>query len=74
MPKGTVKWFNPRKGFGFISSDSGPDVFVHYTQIEGEGDKKLKEGDTVEYEIVPGEIGPRAAKVIRKPTDDAAEA
>ena len=66
MPEGTIKWFNRRKGFGFIANDSGQDVFVHYTQIQGEADQKLSEGDMVEYEIVPGEIGPRAAKVIKK--------
>ena len=71
MPTGTVKWFNVRKGFGFISNDDGPDIFVHYTQIQGEGDKRLTEGDTVEFEIVPGEIGPRAAKVIKKPSPPA---
>ena len=66
MPHGTVKWFNVRKGFGFISNENGPDIFVHYTQIQSEGEQTLREGDTVEYEIVPGEIGPRAAKVIKK--------
>jgi len=55
MPEGTVKWFNRRKGFGFITGDSGQDVFVHYTQIQGEAGQRLSEGDMVEYEVVPGE-------------------
>lgn len=71
MPEGTVKWFNRRKGFGFITSDSGQDVFVHYTQIQGEAGQRLSEGDMVEYEVVPGEIGPRAAKVIKKDSETA---
>ena len=67
MAQGTVKWFNTRKGFGFITNgEEGPDIFVHYSQIQGAGEKKLREGDVVEYDIVPGEIGPRAAKVIKK--------
>ena len=67
MPQGTVKWFNERKGFGFIENKDGDDVFVHFTQIQDQTSRKLKQGDTVEYEIVPGEIGPRAARVIKKP-------
>ncbi|MCK5271144.1 MAG: cold-shock protein [Sedimentisphaerales bacterium] len=66
MPNGTVKWFNSTKGFGFISNEDGADVFVHYTQIQAYNDQGLKKGDMVEYDIVPGEIGPRAAKVIIK--------
>ncbi|MBN1765646.1 MAG: cold shock domain-containing protein [Sedimentisphaerales bacterium] len=67
MAEGTVKWYNNRKGFGFISNNkSGQDVFVHYTQIMDEQAQSLLEGDTVEYEEIPGEIGPRAAKVIKK--------
>ena len=66
MPNGTVKWFNGTKGFGFISNEDGADVFVHYTEIQAYKDQGLKQGDMVEYEIVPGEIGPRAAKVIIK--------
>lgn len=66
MPNGTVKWFNSTKGFGFISNEEGDDVFVHYTEIQAYNDQGLKKGDMVEYDIVPGEIGPRAAKVIIK--------
>jgi CspA family cold shock protein len=64
--EGTVKWFNSSKGFGFIGRDDGPDVFVHYTGIVGEGYKTLKEGDTVEFEIVQGPKGPQAANVTRR--------
>jgi cold shock protein len=60
---GTVKWFNDAKGFGFISREGGPDVFVHYSGIEGGGFKSLAEGDQVEFEIVQGEKGPQAANV-----------
>ena len=66
MAEGTVKWFDEKKGFGFIADKSGPDVFVHFSQIEGNGFRRLKEGDVVEYEVVQGEKGPKAAKVIRK--------
>ena len=62
---GTVKWFNDAKGFGFISREGGPDVFVHYSGIEGGGFKSLGEGDQVEFEIVQGEKGPQAANVRR---------
>jgi CspA family cold shock protein len=60
---GTVKWFNDAKGFGFISREGGPDVFVHYSGIEGGGFRSLAEGDQVEFEIVQGEKGPQAANV-----------
>jgi CspA family cold shock protein len=60
---GTVKWFNDAKGFGFISREGGPDVFVHYSGIEGSGFKSLAEGDQVEFEIVQGDKGPQAANV-----------
>ena len=63
--EGTVKWFNNRKGYGFIGRDNGPDVFVHYTAIVGEGYKTLNEGDAVQFEIVQGAKGPQAANVIR---------
>src|SRR6202022_1730935 len=64
--RGTVKWFNNTKGYGFIGRDEGPDVFVHYTGIEGDGYKTLDEGDTVEFEIVQGPKGPQAANVTRR--------
>jgi CspA family cold shock protein len=61
--KGTVKWFNNAKGYGFIGRENGPDVFVHYSAITGEGYKSLQEGDAVEFEIVQGQKGPQAANV-----------
>ena len=61
--QGTVKWFNNSKGYGFIGRDDGPDVFVHYSAILGDGYRSLQEGDTVEFEIVQGPKGPQAANV-----------
>jgi len=61
--QGTVKWFNNSKGYGFIGRDDGPDVFVHYSAISGEGYRTLQEGDPVEFEIVQGPKGPQAANV-----------
>ena len=63
--KGTVKWFNSRKGYGFISSEEGNDIFVHYSAIQGEeGEfKTLYENDEVEFEVVDGEKGPQANNV-----------
>lgn len=65
MYQGTVKWFNNAKGFGFLGRDGGPDVFCHYSSIELEGYKTLKEGDPVEFDIIQGTQGPQADKVIR---------
>lgn len=64
MIKGTVKWFDTKKGFGFIRSDDGTKIFVHYTQIQKDGFRGLKRGQKVEYEIFESEHGPQAAKVI----------
>ncbi|NMB26428.1 MAG: cold-shock protein [Tissierellia bacterium] len=65
MVKGTVKWFNATKGYGFISTEEGEDVFVHYSAIEADGFKTLDEGQEVEFEIVEGEKGPQATNVIK---------
>ena len=66
MLKGTVKWFNESKGFGFIEQEEGRDVFVHYSAIDGSGFKTLGEGDKVEFEIVDGPKGPAAANVMKQ--------
>ena len=60
---GTVKWFNDSKGFGFISRENGPDVFVHFRAIQGTGFRTLQEGQAVEYEAVQDTKGPKATKV-----------
>jgi CspA family cold shock protein len=61
---GTVKWFNESKGFGFIAQESGPDVFVHFSAITGDGFKTLAEGQKVEFTITQGQKGPQAENVI----------
>ena len=66
MLKGTVKWFNESKGFGFIEQEEGKDVFVHYSAISGSGFKTLDEGDKVQFEIVDGPKGPAAANVTKQ--------
>jgi CspA family cold shock protein len=63
MANGTVKWFNERKGYGFIEQEDGPDVFVHFSGINSEGFKSLNEGDRVEFEIEQGSKGPAAVNV-----------
>ena len=63
--KGTVKWFNNAKGFGFLGCEGGADVFVHYSSIQSDGYKSLKEGDEVEFDIVQGSKGPQADHVVR---------
>ena len=63
--KGTVKWFNAKKGFGFISDETGKDVFVHYSALQMDGFKVLEEGDEVEFEVIDGEKGPQAANVTK---------
>ena len=62
--RGTVKWFNNAKGYGFLGHDGGADVFVHYSSIQTEGYKSLSEGDPVEFDIVQGTKGPQADQVI----------
>lgn len=65
MPKGTVKWFNSQKGYGFIESETGKDVFVHYNAIQSNGYKTLEDGDKVEFEIRQSPKGEQAANVVR---------
>ncbi len=66
MQKGQVKWFNDGKGFGFIEREEGPDVFVHFSSIQGEeGFKSLVEGDAVEFEVIEDDKGPKAVKVVK---------
>ena len=63
--KGTVKWFNNQKGYGFISDESGQDVFVHYSGLDMEGFKSLDEGQEVEFDVIQGEKGPQATNVTK---------
>jgi len=64
MSDGKVKWFNPRKGYGFIATEDGRDIFVHYSSISGDGYKTLNEGDPVTFDVVEGDKGLRAENVI----------
>jgi len=63
MVEGTVKWFNDAKGFGFIEQENGPDVFVHHSEIQGDGFKSLDEGGRVSFEVTQGQKGPQASGV-----------
>ena len=63
MAQGTVKWFNGDKGFGFIAQNEGPDVFVHFSEIEGTGFRNLEENQKVEFEVTQGPKGPQATRV-----------
>lgn len=65
MNKGTVKWFNNQKGYGFINDSEGNDVFVHYTGLNMEGFKSLDEGEQVEYDVIQGQKGPQAINVTK---------
>jgi len=64
--EGTVKWFNDRKGYGFISRESGDDVFIHFSSIAGDGFKSLQEGDRVSFEVEQNERGPQAVSVAKQ--------
>ncbi|MBN1350218.1 cold-shock protein [candidate division KSB1 bacterium] len=65
MAKGKVKWFNDNKGYGFIEQEDGQDVFVHFSDIQGDGYRSLAEGADVEFEVVVGDKGPRATNVVK---------
>ncbi len=65
MPKGTVKWFNESKGFGFITQEDGPDVFAHYSEIQGNGFKTIAEGENVSFEVINGDKGPKATNITK---------
>ena len=74
MPtSGRVKWFDPKKGFGFIVGPTGQDVFVHYTQIQGDGFRSLKDGEPVEYELVESDKGFQARQVHRQDEADSGQ-
>jgi len=65
MPTGRVKWFNNSKGYGFIVQEDGPELFVHYSAIQGDGYKSLVEGQTVQFEVTQSDKGPQAANVVK---------
>ena len=65
MAKGTVKWFNDQKGYGFITPESGKDIFVHHSEIQGDGYKTLAEGQAVEFEVAEGPKGEQAQNVVK---------
>ncbi|KRL66760.1 cold-shock protein [Companilactobacillus versmoldensis] len=65
MEQGTVKWFNPDKGFGFITREDGSDVFAHFSAIQGEGFKTLDEGQHVTFDVEEGDRGPQAANIVK---------
>jgi CspA family cold shock protein len=65
MPRGKVKWFNDKKGYGFIEQENGQDVFVHFSAIQGDGFKTLTEGQEVEFEVVDGPKGAQAQNVVK---------
>ncbi|WP_125709690.1 MULTISPECIES: cold-shock protein [Companilactobacillus] len=65
MEQGTVKWFNPDKGFGFITREDGSDVFAHFSAIQGEGFKTLDEGQHVTFDVEDGDRGPQAANIVK---------
>jgi CspA family cold shock protein len=66
VAKGTVKWFNESKGYGFITGDDGTDVFVHYSSMQGDGFKTLVEGDKVSFDVEKGDKGPKAVNVVKE--------
>lgn len=70
MSDGKVKWFNPRKGYGFIATEDGRDIFVHYSSVAGDGYKTLAEGDSVTFDIVEGDKGLRAENVVAVPAPE----
>jgi cold shock protein len=69
MAEGKVKWFNPQKGYGFIVTDDGQDIFVHFSNISSDGFKNLKENTLVNFDIIQGDKGPRAENVVIKSTE-----
>lgn len=70
MATGAVKWFDEKKGYGFIEGQNGRDIFVHFSDIQEEGFRKLAEGETVEYELLQGQKGPRATNVLRQKPEE----